>query len=185
MVFRLCVFVLSLVPIVSCAPPNKTPTPPAVSSTQRPSAAAPDSFGPASSLILSDGAVLGEVRAAQLARGVAFGFVAREMPPGVYRLYIHAVGRCDPPEFRSAGPPWTPPVPIGYGIPDLGLVRVGSDGKIYRTHVAQGVKLRPQDPGNLAALLDSDGATLVIHSPGGEPYAPPATTRRVACAVVR
>lgn len=188
--------------LLSCTsgPLAQSPTPPPISSSnaQRsmpPSApardsddvasGAPVSFGPPSSLIRSDGTVLGEVRAAQLDRGIAFGIVARNMTPGIYRLYIHSTGRCSPPAFDSAGPPWLPPKPVGYGIPDLGLVTAGSDGTVYETHVAQGLKLHPDGPVNLLTVLDADGAALVIHSPGGTFYEPPRATSRVACAVVR
>ena len=177
--------VVAVAALAGCTQTIETTRAAPIGAIGQPLPAAPYSFGSPSRLIGSDGTVVGEVRAAQLDRGVAFGFVAGNVPPGTYRLYIHSVGRCDPPDFGSAGPTWAPPVPVGYGIPDLGIVPVGSDGRLYRTHVAQGVKLRAQDAGNLAVLLDADGAALILHSPGGEPYAPPTATRRIACAVVR
>lgn len=141
-------------------------------------------FGAASKVIRSDGTSIGTVSAAQLDWGVAFGIVASGLPPGDYRLYLHSIGRCQPATFASAGPAWTSPVPIGYGLPDLGIHKVGPDGKLSFTRVAQGLKLRSGQPGDLVPLLDSDGVSLVLHSPSGTAYAPPVRTTRVACAVV-
>lgn len=123
----------------------------------------------------SDGAIIGQVRTTAWPESVALGIVAQGVPPGVYRMYLHAIGRCGPPDFNSAGV-----AAVGQqGLaapPDLGVVTVGADGRIYLTTLAEGMKLRPSDPGEkLPALLDSDGASLVLHSNGA----------RVACAVLK
>lgn len=118
--------------------------------------------------------VVGSVRAAPWPRSVALGAVASGIPPGSYRVYLHAVGRCDPPEFGSAGP-----AQVGdhghLAPPDLGPITVGADGRIYVTKLAEGMKLRRNGAGDLPILLDADGAALIIH----------AGSTRIACAVLK
>jgi Cu-Zn family superoxide dismutase len=102
------------------------------------------------------------------------GIVASGVPSGVHRIYLHAVGRCEPPDFNSAGAA-SVGQPGQLAPPDLGRVAVGADGRIYMTTLAEGMKLRPSDLGSLPALLDADGASLVIH----------AGNQRIACAELR
>src|SRR3954452_25231579 len=59
-------------------------------------------------LINAAGQTIGSVRAWQTAGGVAFRIYATQLPHGVHGLHVHAVGRCDPPDFTSAGPHWNP-----------------------------------------------------------------------------
>ena len=166
--------VISCILVASCAAPAGLPrdTPPAAPVGA--SAHTTYSFGPASNLIRSDGKVIGSARTSPWPQSVALGIVANGMTPGAYRLYLHAAGRCDPPDFSSSGP-----AQVGeYGRlapPDLGTVTVAPDGRIYMTKLAYGMKLRPSDQGDLPVLLDLDGASLVVQ----------ADNRRVACAVLR
>ena len=53
------------------------------------------------------GQTIGTVRAWQTAGGVTFRIDASGLPHGVHGIHVHAVGRCDPPDFASAGPTGT------------------------------------------------------------------------------
>jgi len=56
------------------------------------------------SLIASSGDPRGTVRFLQSDRGtVTVEVRARNLPPGFHGFHVHAVGRCDPPDFTSAG----------------------------------------------------------------------------------
>lgn len=158
----------------SCATPGPSPIRSLSHSEAAPRPVTPYEFGAASQLILNNGQAVGSVRAAPWPRSVALGVVADAFPPGNYRTYLHAKGRCDSPDFSSAGP-----AQVGnkdrLAPADLGQIAVRTDGRIYVTKLADGMKLRASDPGGLSILLDADGAALIIHA--GE--------TRVACAVLK
>ena len=158
----------------SCATSGRAPISTARGAVAAPSPAAPYAFGTASPLILGKGTVVGSVRAAPWPRSVALGTVASGLPPGSYRVYLHAVGRCDLPDFGSAGP-----AQVGkqdrLAPADIGPIEVGTDGRVHVTKLAEGMKLRPSDPGDLPILLDADGVSLIMQ----------AGNARVACAVLR
>ena len=59
-------------------------------------------------LVNAAGQTIGSVRAWQTAGGVSFRIDAPGLPHGVHGIHVHAVGRCDPPDFASAGPHWNP-----------------------------------------------------------------------------
>ena len=113
---------------------------------------------------------------------------AAGLAPGSYAAHIHAVGRCDPPGFESAGPHWNPTGrehgsqnPDGAHFGDLPNLLVGANGEGSLEFGIAGAALS----GGRNALLDEDGAALVIHAnpddyrtdPGGNSGA------RLACGV--
>ena len=59
-------------------------------------------------LVNAGGQPIGTVRAWQTAGGVTFRIAAAGLPHGIHGIHVHAVGRCDPPDFASAGPHWNP-----------------------------------------------------------------------------
>ena len=90
-----------------------------------------------------------------------------DMPPGTHGLHLHAVGRCDAPGFETAGPHWNPTArmhginnPQGKHAGDFKNVIVGRDGKGSTS---------ADVPGDFAALIDEDGAAIVIHA-GADDY---------------
>ena len=92
--------------------------------------------------------------------------VAREFQPGSYGMHIHSVGKCDAPDFMSAGPHWNPSGaqhgadnPMGAHRGDLPNLEVES-GLIGRiTVTVPDAALTGKD-----GLLDADGAAFVIHA---------------------
>ncbi len=107
---------------------------------------------------------------------------ATGLPAGVHGLHLHAVGRCDAPDFTSAGPHWNPTNrehgsenPAGPHLGDLPNLTVGPDGR-------GGVTLAVP-PG----LLDGDGAALVIHAEPDDYRTDPSgnSGARIACAVLK
>lgn len=149
--------------------------------------------GPAMPLINGNGQSIGTVRAWQTTGGVTLRIEAAQLPHGVHGLHIHAVGRCDPPEFQTAGPHWNPANrKHGVGNPqgshggDLRSVTVAANGVIGETVTISGTSLTAP-AGTPGAILDADGAALMIHAqpddnvtdPGGNSGA------RIACAVLK
>src|SRR4051812_30581181 len=59
-------------------------------------------------LVNSAGQSIGTVRAWQTAGGVSFRISASGLPHGLHGVHVHAAGRCDPPDFKTAGAHWNP-----------------------------------------------------------------------------
>ncbi len=110
------------------------------------------------------------------------------VPPGVHAVHIHAVGICEPPDFKSAGPHFNPDQtkhgmmsPEGPHAGDLPNIHVPADGKL---------EVEILDPlvtiGQEAALLDDDGSAIVIHAGPDDYKTDPAGTSggRIACGVI-
>ena len=108
---------------------------------------------------------------------------ATGMAPGRYGIHVHAVGRCEPPDFASAGPHWNPTDrqhgtenPAGSHAGDLPNLVIGSNGT--------GV-LEARLPAT-AMPLDADGAALIIHAAADDYRTDPSgnSGARVACGVI-
>jgi Cu-Zn family superoxide dismutase len=143
-------------------------------------------------LVNSAGQSIGSVRAWQTAGGVTFRISASGLPHGVHGIHVHSVGRCDPPDFASAGPHWNPAAhkhgfnnPAGPHAGDLSNVEVAANGVVSTTLTLPGANLL--GPGNAGVLLDADGAALVIHANADDYVTDPSgnSGARIACAVIR
>jgi Cu-Zn family superoxide dismutase len=149
--------------------------------------------GPPMPLVNASGQTIGSVRAWQTAGGVTFRVEATGLPHGVHGIHVHAVGRCDPPDFASAGPHWNPAArkhgmhnPLGPHAGDLPNVEVAANGVLGATLTLPNASLFAP-PGAPGALLDADGATLVIHAQADDYVTDPSGNSgpRIACAVIR
>ena len=121
--------------------------------------------------------------------GVTARIDVHSMPAGTYAVHIHSVGRCDPPSFESAGPHWNPTSrqhgrlnPQGRHFGDLPniMVDAGRSGSVE--FAIPGAILR--GPAN--ALLDGDGASVVIHANADDERTDPSgnSGARIACGVL-
>jgi Cu-Zn family superoxide dismutase len=137
-------------------------------------------------LVNSSGQSIGTVRAWQTAGGVSFRINASGLPHGLHGLHVHAVGRCDPPEFTSAGAHWNPAGkkhgmnnPAGPHAGDLPNVEVAANGVLTATVTLAGA--------TMASLLDADGAALVVHAAADDYATDPSgnSGARIACAVIQ
>src|SRR4051794_24914575 len=59
-------------------------------------------------LVNATGQSIGSVRAWQTTGGVSFHIEASGLPHGIHGIHVHAVGRCEGPDFASAGSHWNP-----------------------------------------------------------------------------
>jgi Cu-Zn family superoxide dismutase len=137
-------------------------------------------------LVNSAGQSVGTVRAWQTAGGVSFRISAAGLPHGIHGLHVHAVGRCDPPEFTSAGGHWNPADkkhgmnnPAGPHAGDLPNVEVAANGVLNATVTLPNA--------TMAALLDADGSALVLHAGPDDYVTEPSgnSGARIACAVIQ
>ena len=144
-------------------------------------------------LVNSAGQSIGTVRAWQTAGGVTFRIDARGLPHGVHGFHVHSVGRCDAPTFETAGPHWNPTGrkhglnnPAGPHAGDLQNLTAAANGAVGETVTVSGTTLL-SPPGTPNALLDADGAALVIHALADDHVTDPSgnSGARIACAVIQ
>jgi Cu-Zn family superoxide dismutase len=126
----------------------------------------------------------------QNADGIAVHIEAHGMKPGSYGIHVHAVGQCAGPGFTTAGGHWNPTGkqhgrdnPMGMHEGDLPNLVIGSDGNGTLDAVIAGGMLNDGP----AALLDADGAAVVIHAAADDYKTDPSgnSGARVACGVVQ
>ena len=109
--------------------------------------------------------------------------------PGVYGAHLHSIGRCEGPDFQTAGSHWNPTGaahgrdnPGGAHLGDLPNVTVGADGSGAIEFTVKGAMLTT----GINPLLDADGAALVVHAKADDYRTDPSgnSGARVACAVL-
>ena len=137
-------------------------------------------------LISSAGQQIGTVRAWQTAGGISFHVMAKGLPHGLHGIHVHPIGRCDPPDFASAGTHWNPTGrqhglnnPQGPHAGDMPNVTVAANGVLDETVV------RPH--ATMAQLLDADGAAILIHANADDYVSQPSGNSgpKIACAIIR
>lgn len=140
-------------------------------------------------LIDRDGQAVGTARLSERENGVLIAIEVQGLPQGRLGYHIHAVGRCEPPAFQSAGGHFNPgdrqhgmENPSGVHAGDLPNLRVGADGTGKLTVLNPHVSLS----GGPNALLDDDGAALMIHAGPDDYFTDPAgdSGDRIACGVI-
>ncbi|MGN6375595.1 MAG: superoxide dismutase family protein [Sphingomonas sp.] len=132
----------------------------------------------------ADGRTVGRAVAQEVEGGLRLSLDAQGLLPGQHGVHVHTVGRCDPPDFTSAGGHWNPlgthhgaNNPAGPHMGDLPNLDINTDG-----HGSIAVNV----PGaTMAGLLDSDGSAIVIHAGPDDLMSDPAGNSgpRVACGV--
>jgi Cu-Zn family superoxide dismutase len=100
--------------------------------------------------------------------GVQIEISAKGLSPGAKGLHIHGVGKCDPPDFASAGAHMNPTGkkhgrlnPEGSHAGDLPNLVVSADGTASIDAITKAATLRPGVPGS---LFGEGGTSLVIHA---------------------
>ena len=136
-------------------------------------------------LLSASGQSLGTIGLWESAGAVSFRINATELPRGLHGIHVHAVGRCDPPGFESAGSHWNPTArqhglnnPAGHHAGDLPNLSVSANGVVSQSMVLSGA--------TLAGLSDADGSALVIHAAADDQVTDPSgnSGTRIACAVI-
>jgi Cu-Zn family superoxide dismutase len=140
-------------------------------------------------LVDARGAPAGSATFVEGPDGVKINAYLRGLPPGRHAIDLHAVGRCDTPDFRSAGPQLDAAAPKpgaraqdGAAAGDLSAVVVDEAGKGVAHGLVQGATLGDGP----ASLLRAQGAAIVVHaSADGDRIDPAGSARdRIACGVI-
>src|SRR5437899_6434246 len=130
----------------------------------------------------AQGKVVGAATLNEVSGGVKIVVQVSGMKPGEHGFHIHAVGKCEPPAFTSAGAHFNPygkkhghKNPEGAHVGDLPNLTVGADGTGSIDATAAGLGLK-----------DVVGLALVIHADPDDEKTDPAgnSGARIACGVV-
>jgi Cu-Zn family superoxide dismutase len=135
-----------------------------------------------------DGKEVGKVELTDTPSGVLLRLSLDGVSPGDHAFHVHAVGKCEPPDFKSAGPHFNPDE-TKHGLMnaegphsgDMPNLHVSDSGKLTVEVLNEMVTLDAEQ-----ALLDDDGPAIVVHAVADDYATDPAGNAgdRIACGVV-
>jgi Cu-Zn family superoxide dismutase len=159
----------------------------------------------------AQGKSVGDASLTQMAHGVVIVAELSGLPPGPHGMHLHAVAKCEPPAFTSAGGHFNPTgnkhgynAEAGPHMGDLPNVIVAGDGKATVDVFVAGLTLgdgqvasgtSTEKPGPYGArvpptgthnVFDQGGAALIIHAKADDYATDPAGNSgdRIACGVI-
>lgn len=137
--------------------------------------------------VLHDGSgqEVGTARLRQVGKRIKVSLQATKLAAGTHGVHIHTVGKCDAPDFATAGSHWNPTGrqhgkdnPAGMHKGDLPNIVIGSNGRGSLAFTVEGAVL--------GDLLDANGAALVVHAAADDYHTDPSGSSgaRIACGVL-
>ena len=136
------------------------------------------------------GTPVGTLRLQSSPTGVRITGSVSGLAAGAHGIHVHAVGRCDTPEFTSAGAHFDTGAmkhgllnPAGPHAGDLPAIAAGATGVAVVDVISARVTLAATGSG---ALFDADGAAIVVHAANDDQRTDPSGNSggRVACGVI-
>jgi Cu-Zn family superoxide dismutase len=137
----------------------------------------------------TSGQTVGTARFTQAGNVVRILVETSGLPPGPHGVHVHAVGKCDPPDFTSAGPHFNPAGkqhgalnPQGPHGGDLPNLTVGPDGNGRMETTTEQLSLGSGS----TSVWDADGSALVVHANPDDFKTDPTgnSGARIACGVL-
>jgi Cu-Zn family superoxide dismutase len=140
-------------------------------------------------LINSKGEPIGTAKLKETPKGVSLTIEVSKLPPGAHGFHIHAVGKCEPPDFKSAGGHFNPEGkkhglqnPEGHHAGDMQNLTADAQGKAKVRLLVTGVTLGE----GANSLFHPEGTAIVIHADPDDMKTDPAGNAgaRIACGVI-
>jgi Cu-Zn family superoxide dismutase len=137
----------------------------------------------------AQGQKVGNVSFKQALDGIDISLKVFNLPPGQHAFHIHTVGKCDPPDFKTAGGHLNPQNmkhgmknPSGPHAGDLPNITVGKNGKGKIVLLNKRVTLTPGSN----SLFHEGGTALIIHEKADDETTDPTGNagNRIACGVI-
>jgi Cu-Zn family superoxide dismutase len=122
--------------------------------------------------------------------GVRIDLDVSRLPPGVHAIHIHTVGKCEGPDFATAGGHFNPEMkkhgkdnPAGPHAGDLLNITVAANGIAKTSLTTPNVTLG----GGPSSVFHEGGSAIVIHAKEDDYKTDPAgnSGARIACGVVQ
>jgi superoxide dismutase, Cu-Zn family len=147
--------------------------------------------GPSGKAVLknAEGNEVGTATFTSTRGGVKVHVRVANLSPGKHGIHIHAVAKCEPPDFKSAGGHFNPlgkkhglHNPEGAHAGDMPNLTVGKSGKAKASFTAKGATLGEGE----GSLFGPEGTALVIHADPDDEKTDPAGNAgaRIACGVI-
>jgi Cu-Zn family superoxide dismutase len=140
----------------------------------------------------AQGNSIGTAKIEPIISGVEVKLDLHGLPPGEHGIHFHQNPKCDPPDFKSAGPHFNPEKhqhglqnPLGHHAGDMLNITAGSNGKVKTEVSDNDVTLGPvSDPHSLFA---NGGTALMIHAKADDMKTDPSGNSgdRIACGVIQ
>jgi superoxide dismutase, Cu-Zn family len=141
-------------------------------------------------IVNASGDKIGTATFAPSAGGVRVDLDVSQLPPGTHGIHIHAAGKCEGPDFKTAGAHFNPASkkhgrdnPAGPHNGDLPNIEVGPDGKATTSLLDTNVTLSDGP----TSLFQDGGTSIVIHAEQDDYKTDPAgnSGARIACGVIQ
>jgi superoxide dismutase, Cu-Zn family len=142
-------------------------------------------------LIDAKGESVGTAELTEEENGVLVNVKAENLPEGPHGFHFHEAGKCEAPDFETAGGHFNP-TDAEHGLEndkgphagDLPNLEVGKDGKVEEEFVAEHVTLKA---GEANSLLKEGGTALVIHAEADDGTTQPSgdSGDRIVCGVIQ
>jgi len=182
---------IAVIGLMACSSGSTTTTPVPVRTGPAPARTQPaaPAFSTVATATMHDlaGGRVGTVTFTDTYAGLLIRGTVSELGLGAHAIHIHSVGRCEPP-FTTAGPHFNPENhqhgfknPNGPHLGDIPNIDTPASGRLTFEFLLPYVTLRGKN-----AIVDGDGAAIIIHASKDDYVTDPAgdSGARAACGVI-